>query len=57
MTEAGPYESVLRQGVQVTLRGVLRHQGDRLVGTTVAHFSGSGADSVLRVRTEATRAP
>jgi len=57
MTEAGPYESVLRKGVQVTLRGVLRRQGDKLIGTTVAHFSGGGADSVLRVRTEATRTP
>ena len=55
MTEAGPYESVLRKGVQVTTRGVLRLEGGKLVGTTVARYAG-GRDS-LRVRTEATRMP
>jgi hypothetical protein len=57
MTEAGPYESVLREGTQVTLHGVLRRDGDKLAGTTVARFSGGGPDSLLRVRTVATRAP
>ena len=56
MTEAGPYESVLRKKVQVTTRGVLRLQGDKLVGTTVARYAGSSRDSLV-VRTEATRAP
>jgi hypothetical protein len=56
MTEAGPYQSVLRKGVQVTTRGVLRLEGDKLVGTTVARYAGSSRDS-LRVRTEATRMP
>jgi hypothetical protein len=56
MTEAGPYESVLRKGVKVTTRGVLRLEGGKLVGTTVARYAGSSRDSLL-VRTEATRAP
>jgi hypothetical protein len=56
MTESGPYESVLRKGVQVTTRGMLRLEGDKLVGTTVARYAGSSRDS-LRVRTEATRTP
>lgn len=57
LTEAGPMASALRPGVPVTLRGVLRRQGDRLVGTSVAHFAGGGPDSLVRVRTEATRVP
>lgn len=57
VTEAGPYESVLRKGVQVTTRGVLRLDGGKLVGTTVARYAGGGPDSVLRIRTEATRTP
>jgi len=56
-TEGGPFESTLRKGVQVTLTGVLRLEGDKLSGTTVAHFAGSGPDSVLHVRTEGARAP
>ena len=54
-TEGGPFESALRREVLVTLTGVLRLEGDKLVGTTVAHFAGSGPDSVLHVRTEGTR--
>lgn len=54
---AGPYASVRRKGVQVTTEGAMRRQGDRLVGTTVAHYKTTGPDSVLRLRTEGTRAP
>ena len=54
-TEGGPFESIVRKGVQVRLTGVLRLEGDRLIGTTIAHFAGSGPDSVMRVRTEGTR--
>jgi hypothetical protein len=57
ITDAGPYESVLRKGVQVTTHGVSRLQGGKLVGITVAHYATSGPDSVRRVRTEGTRAP
>jgi hypothetical protein len=57
VTESGPYESVLRKGVQVRTRGVLRLQGDKLVGTTVAHYATSGPDSVLHIRAEGTRQP
>ena len=32
VTEAGPFESVRRKGVQVTTRNVFRKQGDRLDG-------------------------
>lgn len=57
VTEAGPYESVLRKGVQVTTRGVMRLEGGKLVGTTVARYATAGPDSVLRIRTEGTRTP
>jgi hypothetical protein len=57
VTENGPYESVLRKGVQVTTRSVFRLRDGKLVGTTVARYSTTGADSVLRLRTEATRTP
>jgi hypothetical protein len=55
--EAGPYESVLRKGVQVTTESVLRMQDGKLVGTTVAKYQGAAADSVVRLRTELTRTP
>ena len=57
VTEAGPYESVLRKGVQVTTRSVTRLQGGKLIGATVARYKTSRPDSVLRVRTEGTRIP
>jgi predicted small secreted protein len=57
VSEAGPYESVLRPGVQVTTRSVYRLEGDRLIGTTVAHYQTTDADSVVIVRGEGTRAP
>jgi hypothetical protein len=57
-TEVGSFESVLRPGVQVTLtRTVLRMQDGKLVGTFEAHYSTTGADSVLRGRVEGTRTP
>lgn len=54
--EAGPYESVLRKGVQVTTHSVSRLQDGRLVGSTIAHYKTTGADSVLNLRSEGTRA-
>lgn len=57
VTENGPYESVLRKGVQVRTRSVMRLRDGKLIGTTVATYSTAGADSVLRLRTEATRTP
>jgi hypothetical protein len=54
---AGPFESVRRRGVQVTTESVARLRDGRIVGTTVAHYRTTGADSVLRLRTEGTKAP
>ena len=57
ITEAGPYESALRKGVQVRARMVLRLQEGKLVGTTEARYTMSGRDSVAHRPTEGTRAP
>lgn len=57
ITETGPFESVLRPGVQVTTHSVMRLQDGRLVGTTIARYKTSGPDSVVRIRTEGTRRP
>jgi hypothetical protein len=55
--DAGPYRSVRRKGAQVTTHGVFRKEGDKLVGTTVAHYNTKGADSMLTLHTEGVRAP
>ena len=57
MSEAGPFESVLRKGVQVSTQVVSRVQDGKLVGTTVARYQVTGPDSVARLRFEGTRAP
>jgi len=57
MTEAGPYPSVRRKGVQVTTNGVMRLQGGSLVGNTTAHFKVKTPDSVMVLTTTGTRAP
>jgi hypothetical protein len=57
VTEAGPYESFVRKGVQVTTRTVSRLEGGRLVGTIEARYTTKGGDSVVQRRSEGTRAP
>jgi hypothetical protein len=56
VTEAGPFESVLRKGVKVTVQSVNRLQDGKLVGTSTAHYATSGPDSVRNLRFEGTRA-
>ena len=57
VTDAGPFPSQLRKGVQVRTHSVMRLQNGTLVGMTTARYSVSTADSVRRVRMEGTRAP
>jgi hypothetical protein len=40
----------------VRTHSTFRLEGDRLMGTTVAHYETSDADSVLRLHVEGTRA-
>jgi len=54
--DAGPYESVLRKGLQVTTHSVERLQDGKLVGMTTSHYATKGADSVRQLRVEGTRA-
>jgi hypothetical protein len=51
------YESVRRKGVKVATMSVFRLQGDKLVGTTVAHYDTKGPDSVLHLQSVGTKAP
>lgn len=57
LTGSGPYESVLRPGVQVTTTGVLHLVNGQLTGPMVAHYTTTGADSTLSLWATATRAP
>jgi hypothetical protein len=57
VTEAGPYESFLRKGVQVRTRNVSRLQNGKLVGNIEARFATGGRDSVAHRRSEGTRVP
>jgi len=54
---AGPYESVLRKGVQVRTTGPMRLRDGKLVGTVTARYATKRPDSVTIVRVEGTRAP
>ena len=56
VTDVAPYSSVLRKGVTVWTHGNFHMDGDKLVGTTIAHYSNTKtADSVAMLRTEGTR--
>ena len=56
-TDAGPYESVLRPGVQVTTHAIARVVDGKLVGHTVARYATAAADSVVQIRMDGTKAP
>lgn len=53
----GPFESVLRKGVQVTSHNVSRLQNGKLVGSAVGHYRVKTADSVQTRRNEAIKHP
>ncbi|HEV8600043.1 MAG TPA: hypothetical protein VGQ69_11830 [Gemmatimonadales bacterium] len=57
VVDMGPFESVLRKGVQVTTHSVSRLQGGLLVGMTTAHYATKSGDSVAMLRTRGTRVP
>jgi hypothetical protein len=57
VTATGPYEALRRPGVRVSTRAVYRLRGERLIGRTVARYQSAGADSVLVLHVEGTRAP
>lgn len=53
----GTFSSQRRKGVKVMTEGSLKLQGGKLVGTTIAHYSKPGPDSVLHLHTEGTKMP
>jgi len=57
MLDTGPFESVVRPGVQVTTHVVGRLVGGMFTGTLEAHWQTASADSVGRGRVEGTRTP
>ena len=57
VVDMGPFESVLRKGVQVTTHGVSRLMGGELVGSTTAHYATKSGDSVVVLRSRGTRVP
>ena len=52
VTEAGPYESVLRPGQKVTTRTVGHYKGDTMTGTIEARYA---SGDVIRLKTAGTR--
>ncbi len=57
MASAPEYESVLRKGQKVQTNTTLHLVGDKLMGTTMAHYRVKTADSLVTLRSEGTRAP
>lgn len=51
--EAGPFESILRAGQQVSTRSVYRLRGETLVGAVEATYAATG--ETIRLTSEATR--
>jgi hypothetical protein len=54
---AGPYQSVLRDGVEVSVTGSMHLVDGELVGSSVAHYAMSGADSTAHLWVTAMRVP
>jgi len=57
IAKTGTFSSQRRRNVKVFTDGSFRIQGGKMVGMTTAHYQGAGADSVLHLRTEGTKAP
>lgn len=53
----GPYESIRRAGTTVTMNSIYRLEGDRLLGVVSARYVTGGADTLLVMLSEGTRAP
>jgi len=55
--KAGPFASQRRKAVKVNTEMALRMENGKLVGRTTAHYDTKGADSVIMLRSEGTKAP
>ncbi len=57
MTTVAAYQSVLRKGQKVSTQGIMHLRDGKLVGTTIAHYATTKADSVARLRMVGTKVP
>jgi roadblock/LC7 domain-containing protein len=57
LIKTGTFASQRRKNVKVSTEGALKLQGGKMVGTTIAHYVGVAADSVLRLHIEGTKVP
>ena len=57
MATSPAYQSVLRKNVKVFTTNVFHLVDDKLVGTTMAHYTVKGPDSLVTLRTEGVKAP
>jgi hypothetical protein len=57
VADVGPYESVLRKGVQIRARTVYRLQDGKLVGSTESRYALATGDSVANRRSVSSREP
>ncbi len=57
VTEAGPYESMLRPGIQTRNRTTYHLRDGKLIGTIEGHYALPRGDSVAQRRSEGTRVP
>lgn len=55
VSEVGPYESILREGVMVTVRSVSRMQDGGMVGTMEAIYATEEGETVVNGTMEGTR--
>src|SRR5688500_11140693 len=57
ISRSDTYSSPRRKGVKVWTEASWKRQGEKLVGAVIAHYETTRPDSVLRLRSEATRMP
>jgi len=57
VVKTGTFASQRRKGIQVKTEGSFKLQNGKIVGTTIAHYSTTGPDSVLHLRFEGTKMP
>ena len=55
LTEAGPFESGVRAGQQVSVKTKNWIQDGKLMGLVDANYAGTPADSIVKLRAEGTR--
>ena len=55
LTEAGPFQSGVQSGQQVDVKTKSWMQGDRMLMSVDAHYAGTPADSIVKLRAEGTR--